>query len=111
LPSGCIAIRFPAGLIADYQLGTFLPRSSGTYTWRSNITIDQNSLLYHLTTPDEPGADAQSIASDFEDRLPQRPLDHRGPGYDMNTLGGFDIRKNDMPFPSNKMNATMVGGM
>ena len=27
----------------------------------------------------------------------------------MNTLGGFDIRKNDMPFPSNKMNATRVG--
>jgi len=27
----------------------------------------------------------------------------------MTTIGGFDIRKNDMPFPSNKMNATMVG--
>jgi hypothetical protein len=27
----------------------------------------------------------------------------------MTTPGGFDIRKNDMPFPSNKMNATMVG--
>jgi len=28
----------------------------------------------------------------------------------MITLGGLDIRKNDMPFPSNKMNATMMGG-
>ena len=27
----------------------------------------------------------------------------------MTTLGGFDIRKNDMPFPSNKMNSTVVG--
>jgi hypothetical protein len=27
----------------------------------------------------------------------------------MTTQGGFDIRKNDMPFPSNKMDATMVG--
>ena len=27
----------------------------------------------------------------------------------MTTLGGFDIRRNDMPFPSNKMNATTVG--
>ena len=27
----------------------------------------------------------------------------------MNTLGGFDIRRNDMPFPSNKMNASLVG--
>ena len=28
----------------------------------------------------------------------------------MTSLGGFDIRRNDMPFPSNRMNATMVGG-
>ncbi|MFZ8417690.1 hypothetical protein ACO1L7_14435, partial [Staphylococcus aureus] len=27
----------------------------------------------------------------------------------MTTLGGFDIRKNDMPFPSNKMNSTSTG--
>ena len=27
----------------------------------------------------------------------------------MTTLGGFDIRKNDMPFASNKMNATTAG--
>src|SRR5258708_7255484 len=27
----------------------------------------------------------------------------------MYTRGGFDIRKNDMPFPSNKMNASMAG--
>ena len=27
----------------------------------------------------------------------------------MTTLGGFDIRKNDMPFPSNKMNSTAAG--
>ena len=26
-----------------------------------------------------------------------------------NTLGGFDITRNNMPFPSNKMNATTVG--
>jgi hypothetical protein len=26
------------------------------------------------------------------------------------SLGGFDIRKNDMPFPSNRMNMTSVGG-
>lgn len=25
------------------------------------------------------------------------------------TLGGFDIRRNDMPFPSNRMNATTLG--
>jgi hypothetical protein len=25
------------------------------------------------------------------------------------TLGGFDITRNNMPFPSNRMNATMLG--
>jgi hypothetical protein len=27
----------------------------------------------------------------------------------VNTHGGFDIQKNDMPFPSNKMNSTAAG--
>jgi hypothetical protein len=26
----------------------------------------------------------------------------------MNTLGGFDITRNNMPFPSNEMNATRI---
>jgi hypothetical protein len=29
----------------------------------------------------------------------------------MTTIGGFDIRKNDMPFPSNKMNSNVVGAL
>ena len=28
----------------------------------------------------------------------------------MYTIGGFDIRRNDMPFASNQMNMTSVGG-
>jgi hypothetical protein len=27
------------------------------------------------------------------------------------TLGGFDMRKNDMPFPSNTMNWSTIGGL
>jgi hypothetical protein len=29
----------------------------------------------------------------------------------MTTQGGFDIVKNGMPFPGNRMNATMAGGL
>ena len=29
--------------------------------------------------------------------------------FNRTTLGGFDITKNNMPFPSNRMNATTVG--
>lgn len=33
-------------------------------------------------------------------------------GYEgMNTFGGFDIRRQDAGFPSNKMNFTRVGGL
>jgi hypothetical protein len=27
------------------------------------------------------------------------------------TVGGFDITRNNMPFPSNRMNATAIGGL
>ena len=34
-------------IIADYQLGHFFAAATGTYTWRSNITIDEQS--YYTT--------------------------------------------------------------
>jgi hypothetical protein len=96
-------------LIADYQLNKFFVTGSGTYTWRSNITIDQSS--YYTT---------QEIISD-QVYMPNVESFQLRTGYrntyliaeailsNMTTLGGFDIRKNDMPFPSNKMNWTNVG--
>ena len=96
-------------IMADYQINHFFVTASGTYTWRSNITIDQNS--YYTT---------QEILSN-EVYMPNMSALNFRTGYrsefliaealvsNMTTIGGFDIRKNDMPFPSNKMNATNVG--
>jgi hypothetical protein len=96
-------------LMLDYQLGKFFATLSGSYTWRDNIKIDRNSYYtteLHLTN---------------EVEMPNMTLFNFRTGYrserwileavatKMTTIGGFDIRKNDMPFPSNKMNATMVG--
>jgi hypothetical protein len=96
-------------LMVDYQLGNFFATVSGSYTWRDNIKIDRNSYYtteLHLTN---------------EVEMPNMTLFNFRAGYrserwiieavatKMTTIGGFDIRKNDMPFPSNKMNATMVG--
>jgi hypothetical protein len=96
-------------LMVDYQLGNFFATASGTYTYRNDITIDQNS---YYTTQEilSNKVDMPSVLS-FNGRAGYRSerLIAEAIFSKMNTLGGFDIRKNDMPFPSNKMNATMLG--
>ena len=96
-------------LLVDYQLGNFFATVSGAYTWRDNIKIDRNSYYttsLHLTNEvDMPNATRFQIRTGYRsDRWIIEAVATK-----MTTIGGFDIRKNDMPFPSNKMNATMVG--
>lgn len=96
-------------LMADYQQGNFFATASGTYTWRSNITIDRNSYYttsLHLTNDvDMPNLLSFNFRTGYRsDRWILEAV-----VSNMTTQGGFDIRKNDMPFPSNKMDATMVG--
>lgn len=95
--------------MADYQLHQFFVTISGSYTRRSNVNIDRTSYYtseMHYTNevqmPDMAGFNARTgfrnknwIAEAVVDKF--------------NTLGGFDIRKNDMPFPSNRMNGTRIG--
>ena len=96
-------------LMIDYQLGKFFTTVSGTYTYRDNIKIDRTSYYtttLHLTNEVEmPDMTALNVRSGYRsDRwIIEAVL------ANMTTRGGFDIRKNDMPFPSNRMNATMVG--
>lgn len=96
-------------IILDYQLGHFFATASGTYTWRSDITIDRNSYYttaLHLTDR----VDMPNLWSfNFRTGYRANNLVLEAVASNMTTPGGFDIRKNDMPFPSNKMNATMVG--
>lgn len=96
-------------IIADYQLGHFFATATGTYSFRGNISIDEQS--YYTT---------EYIQSD-KVYMPNEETYIIRSGYRSNawvfeamlsgmvTLGGFDIRKNDMPFPSNRMDATMAG--
>jgi len=97
-------------LMADAQIGHWYATASGTYMARSMVTIDRNSYytteliqsnqvsmpnvwMYNLRLGWRMGADV--VAEMVFDR--------------MNTLGGFDMRKNDMPFLSNNMEATRIG--
>ena len=96
-------------LMLDYQHRKFFVTASGTYTWRSNITIDRNAYYttsLHLTNEvDMPNVAAGNLRIGYRStRWIAEAL-----AYNMNTLGGFDMRRNDMPFPSNRMNATMIG--
>jgi hypothetical protein len=84
-------------LMVDYQQGNFFATALGTYTWRHNIDIDQVEM---------PDMASEMLRIGYRsDRWIIEAL-----AANMNTLGGFDIRRNDMAFPSNKMNSTMVGG-
>ena len=96
-------------LLADYQLGNFFATASGTYTGRSDITIDRNSYytteIHYTDKVDMPNMWSSEFRTGYRsDRMILEAII-----MNMSTIGGFDIRKNDMPFPSNKMNATMMG--
>ena len=99
--------------IFQYQLdnGIYLSGAS-SYHLRGNIKIDRD--YYYTDHPiysnivDMPDAIMYSL------RLGawiKKDLLNVNVSYDgMNTQGGFDIRRQDGPFPSNRMNNTMVNG-
>lgn len=96
-------------LMADYQLGNFFATASGTYTYRSNIKIDRTAYytdVMHLTNEvDMPDVLSFNVRTGYRTNY----LIAEAVVNNQSTLGGFDIRRNDMPFPSNKMNATTAG--
>lgn len=95
--------------LADYQHDRYFVSASAAYTYRGNIDIDRNA--YYTTEMHYTNKVEMHDAASFNIRAGYRSKYWVAEGvFDkMNTLGGFDIRKNDMPFPSNKMNATRVG--
>jgi hypothetical protein len=94
-----------------FDLGVYV-NASGGYTWRSNTKLDRPAYY----------TDGRYYSTD-EVRMPNTAdykIDlgyHKGPiqaevSYmQMNTLGGGDIRRQDMPFASNRMNAQRVGAL
>ncbi len=97
--------------LVNYQVSWFFIAAAGQYTQSSDMTIDQDA--YYTT---------EEIYSNKVD-MPNNnnflvSTGYRGPKFhaeaifsQTTTLGGFDMRKNDMPFPSNTMNMTTVGAL
>lgn len=96
-------------LMVDYQVHQWFATISAAYIARKNISIDRtayytNQMHYsnEVTMPD---------ATNINVRMGYRTshLIAEAIFDQFTTQGGFDIRKNDMPFPSNKMNAKRIG--
>ena len=101
---------FTARAVIDYTYGKAFFTGSGAYMTRSNITIDRTS--YYTTQLIYSNQVELPNMSDYNFRAGYRSkyLIVEGIADISTSLGGFDIRKNDMPFPSNRMNMSSVGG-
>ena len=98
-----------ARLMLDYQVGNIFATLSGTYVARDNIKLDRNSYYTdHIILSDQ---EEMPDASNFNFRAGYRSdkLIVEAVVNKWTTLGGFDITRNNMPFPSNRMNATTAG--
>ncbi|WP_089320002.1 hypothetical protein [Pontibacter ummariensis] len=96
-------------VIADVQVKQFTATLSAAYLHRSNVEIDRTAYytdrLINSREVDMPNATNFQLRAGY--RTPR--LIAEAVVDNMTTLGGFDIRRNDMPFVSNRMNSTKVG--
>lgn len=97
-------------LMADYQRGSFFSTLSGAYIKRANITIERNSYLtdeiHYTNEVNMPDAVSVNFRTGYrsERLIAELVIDNW-----VTQSGGFDITKNNMPFPSNTMNALKYG--
>jgi hypothetical protein len=98
-------------LIADVQRGKAFATLSAAYMLRSNVEIDRTA--YYTTRQINSNEVKMPDAGNFQANAGYRSRVLIAYAFldNMTTFGGFDIRKNDMPFVSNEMNSTRVGAM
>jgi Putative MetA-pathway of phenol degradation len=101
--------RFTAYLQSDS--GWFL-NGSTAYTWRAQVALDRP---YYFTDDQFVMSDHVDMPSVFDDVVSggylKRGLMAAVALSQQRTLGGGDIRRQDMPFLSNRMNFSKVGAM
>lgn len=96
--------------MGDYQRGRFFSTVSGAYVKRANITIDRNSYytneIHYTNEVDMPDAISVNFRIGYRSNrlIAEAVVDNW-----VTQSGGFDITTNNMPFPSNTMNALKVG--
>ncbi len=97
--------------LANYQAGRFFIAGAAQYVVRGDVTIDQNAyyttMLINSNKVYMPNVNNLLVSAGYR----SLKLNVEFIVSQTNTLGGFDIRKNDMPFPSNSMDMTTAGGL
>ena len=97
-------------LMGDYQRGHFFTTISGAYVKRANITIDRNAYytteMHYTNEVNMPDAISVNFRIGYRSNrlITEVILDNW-----VTQSGGFDITTNNMPFPSNTMNALKIG--
>lgn len=107
---GLASKNFSSRLTLNYVVKqTWYATASGAYTWRSNITLDRPSYyadqFYSTDQVDMPNTFDFIVRAGYQKETWTAELYFT----QQNTLGGGDIRRQDMPFPSYKMNYSKVG--
>jgi hypothetical protein len=93
-------------LTAHYKMepGFFVNASAG-YTWRSNTTLDRPSYYDGNTLVNSDEVEMPNVFDIFAAiGYHKGPIQAQLQYTQQNTLGGADIRRQDMPFVSNRMN-------
>lgn len=95
--------------LADFQVGKFFATASAAYILRSNTKIDRTAYytdhMIYSNKVDMPNTANYMLSAGLRSKY----LIAEALISNFTTLGGFDIRRNDMPFPSNRMNMTAIG--
>lgn len=100
---GTVSVRFPFGWSASW---------SSAYTWRSDVTLDRpfyftDDTMFFTDHVDMPNVFDYIASVGFAVPAVQTSFAFS----QQHTLGGGDIRRQDMPFVSNRMNFSRIGAM
>jgi hypothetical protein len=109
LSIGLGSTNFTGRVMVDYVRNRLFATASAAYVVRSNVSIDRTSYYdtqMHLTNEvDMPDAANYQLRAGYRGKY----LIAEGLLTNWTTLGGYDITRNNMPFPSNNMDATSIG--
>ncbi|HOA36944.1 MAG: hypothetical protein LCH51_07305 [Bacteroidetes bacterium] len=109
LSVGLGSTNFTGRLMVDYKYNRWFATLWGAYTYRNNIKLDRADYY------DTEGHNGNEV------RMPDQSTFQLRAGYRgkyliaeatltrLHTIGGFDITRNNMPFPSNQMNSSVAG--
>jgi hypothetical protein len=97
--------------LLNYQVGRFFVAGAAQYTQRGDVTINQDAYFttqeIYSNRVDMPNMNNILFSTGYR----SLKLNVEAIVQQTTTLGGFDITKNNMPFPSNTMNWTSAGGL